>query len=173
MNNRKKTIFLKESFMSMTILAFFIIIFAAFLMPLHVLGGEKYDINSPSVGSIADKLSMDGHEEHDLATCVTKQRYYEEIAELLNEDYSEEDVIDYYVEMYGEKGLRAPNKSGFSLLAWTLPFIAMGVVGVGLVVKIKNKAKAHQPIYEEELSLDETEEEVISTYIDEERKKFY
>jgi len=43
------------------------------------------------------------------------------IRELLQEGKSEEEILEFFVERYGEWILRSPKKEGFSLLLWTLP----------------------------------------------------
>lgn len=149
-------------------LSFGLLILAA--MPAQVHGEEVYDMNSATVKSIANQLSMEGHAKDDISTCATKIRYYEEIIELLNEGNSEDEVIDYYLGMYGEQALIEPSKSGFSLLAWTIPFIAIALVGIVLYVKLGRQIKSN--VDEDGVQLDPTDE-ALSSYIDEERKKYY
>lgn len=43
------------------------------------------------------------------------------IRELLAEGKSEEEILQFFVDRYGEWILRSPKKEGFSLLLWTLP----------------------------------------------------
>lgn len=152
---------------------FFVVLIMMF-MPFTVFGEGEYDVNSPLVKTIANRLSMEGHEEHDIATCFTKQRYFEEIIDLLNDGYTEEEVMDYYISMYGEQGLRAPNKSGFSLLAWTTPFVGIAAVGIGIYARLRKKINKNPvDMIDEDIPFDETEKEILSSYIDEERKKYY
>ena len=43
---------------------------------------------------------------------------------------SPEALISYYVAEYGEEVLAAPSKSGFNMVAWVTPFVALVVGGV-------------------------------------------
>ncbi|SDZ67168.1 cytochrome c-type biogenesis protein CcmH [Evansella caseinilytica] len=142
---------------------------------LQASGQEEYDVNSPLVNDIAAKLSMEDHSEHDIATCTTKQRYYEDIIELLQEGYSEDEILDYYVDAFGEQALRAPKKTGFSIVAWTAPFVVLSFAGAGIFLRLKNTMAATETEVGEagENTLDSAEKEVLSSYIEEERKKYY
>ena len=44
---------------------------------------------------------------------------------------TEDQIIDYFVQQYGERVLAEPQRRGFSAMVWFLPVIA---VGLGLVV---------------------------------------
>ncbi len=149
------------------------LIFILFSSSISALASGEYDINSPEVKAIASQFSMQGHENHDLATCATKLTYYEDIAELLNEGKSEQEILDYYYSMYGEQGLRAPKMEGFSLTAWITPFIILGVAGFALFIglnNIVNKQRKHLYKDDEEVDIDK---EIINSVIDEERKKYF
>ncbi len=55
------------------------------------------------------------------------------IREKLAEGWTEEQIINYFVERYGEGVLLEPPRHGFGLLAWVGP--AVGVLfGLGLIV---------------------------------------
>lgn len=173
MNNQIGIFHLRKKLLVLLAISLIFSAMSIVFIPSKTFAKEEYDMNSPLVKSVTSRLSMEGHAEHDLSTCATKLRYYEEVVELLNDGFSEEEVIDHYVSMYGEEGLRAPNKSGFSLLAWVIPFIAIVIVAIGIYVIMRNKMKSNDASYSTEAPLESTEEEVLSSYIDEERKKYY
>lgn len=135
--------------------------------------GAVYDINSLEVKEIAAKFSMQGHENDDLGTCITKQRYYGDIAELLNEGKTKQEILDYYYSMYGEEGLRAPEKKGFSLTAWLTPFAVLGIAGFALFVGLKKIIRNQKSSLFEETKEPDIEDEIVKSIIDEERKKYY
>ena len=66
----------------------------------------------------------------------------EEIARLVSEGVAKEEILARFSAKYGEKVLSAPTASGFNLLAWTVPFVAVlagaGIVGV-VVVRWKRR----------------------------------
>ena len=51
----------------------------------------------------------------------------EDIAKSLAAGQSTEEILDRYVVEYGEKVLSAPTTSGFNILAWWGPYIALGL----------------------------------------------
>ncbi|MCR6098450.1 cytochrome c-type biogenesis protein CcmH [Salipaludibacillus agaradhaerens] len=143
----------------------------------HVQSQDIYTINSPEVKDIASHLAMEGHSEHDLATCTTMQRYYEEIADMLNEGYEKQDILADYEAMYGEQGFREPNKTGFSLLAWILPFIALGAGTTAFIIRVTRQVKGHKQLTEEAregqekgVSQDSTEDDIMKALIEEEKR---
>jgi cytochrome c-type biogenesis protein CcmH len=144
----------------------------------HVKSQDTYTINSPEVKDIASHLAMEGHSEHDLATCTTMQRYYEEIADMLNEGFDKQDILADYEAMYGEQGFREPNKTGFSLLAWTLPFIALGAGTTAFVIRVMRQVKGHRVVdkdkegQEEDKSQNSTEDDIMKALIEEEKRHY-
>ncbi len=51
------------------------------------------------------------------------------IREKLAQGETREEILDYFVERYGEEVLNAPPKRGFNLTAWVLPFFVL-IVGI-------------------------------------------
>ncbi len=70
-------------------------------------------------------------------TCGTSDQMRAVIREKLDQGQSPQQIIDYFVEQYGEKVLSAPTKQGFNLTAWTLPFIAIAVGGAGITFLLR------------------------------------
>jgi cytochrome c-type biogenesis protein CcmH len=60
-----------------------------------------------------------------------------QVMEKLNRGQSKEEIIGYFVNLYGEKILSAPTKRGFNLTAWILPFFAIVSGGGILYVTLK------------------------------------
>jgi cytochrome c-type biogenesis protein CcmH len=46
---------------------------------------------------------------------------------------SEQEILDYYVSLYGERILASPRPRGFNLLVWILPWLLL-VAGIAFVV---------------------------------------
>jgi len=57
--------------------------------------------------------------------CSAADRIKAQVMEKLNRGQSKEEIIGYFVNLYGEKILSAPTKRGFNLTAWILPFFAI------------------------------------------------
>ena len=60
------------------------------------------------------------------------------IRERLAGGESEEDIVNYFVSVYGESVLAAPPKSGFALTAWVLPPLAMLAGAAALVLAVRS-----------------------------------
>jgi len=77
------------------------------------------------------------------------------IREQLQQGKTPEQIKAYFVSKYGEWVLLAPSKKGFSLLLWVLPFVALavGLLLVVLVVRswVNKKNKLEPPIVDPEL----------------------
>ncbi len=59
------------------------------------------------------------------------------VREKLAEGMTRGEVLQFFVDRYGESVLAAPPKEGFNLIAWVVPIVAvlLGVVAVALVVR--------------------------------------
>ncbi|MGE3277267.1 MAG: cytochrome c-type biogenesis CcmF C-terminal domain-containing protein [Vicinamibacterales bacterium] len=68
-----------------------------------------------------------------VCTCAVAQQMREEIAGLVRDGKTEDEVIQYYVQKYGsQEPLAAPIDEGFNRLAWAFPYV-LGVVGLLVV----------------------------------------
>ena len=65
-------------------------------------------------------------------TCDTSKKTREDFRQKLASGLTVDQVIQIYVDKYGETVLSAPSKSGFNLTAWITPFAALIVGGVGV-----------------------------------------
>ena len=66
------------------------------------------------------------------------------ISEMVSEGKTKQEVMDYYVEMYGEQILAVPIASGFNLMAWLAP-VAVFLIGV-LIFFNYLKQKSLEPV---------------------------
>lgn len=69
--------------------------------------------------------------------CSAANKIKTEVLEKLNQGQSKEEIIRYFLNLYGEKILSAPTKKGFNLTAWILPFLAILSGGVVVYFVIK------------------------------------
>lgn len=94
---------------------------------------------------------------------------------MMNKGWSKDKIRNYYVGIYGESILTAPEKSGFSLTAWVLPFAVLGGAAILLffIIRkwVKKKGKEEEAVMEHD---DEkhVDREILSSIIGEERKKY-
>ena len=70
--------------------------------------------------------------------CASRDTMATLIEQRLAQGQSEEEIIQSFVDQYGEQVLASPPKRGFNLVAWILPFVA--ILGGGGVIYIALKA---------------------------------
>ncbi|OEF95724.1 hypothetical protein BHF68_11505 [Desulfuribacillus alkaliarsenatis] len=94
---------------------------------------------------------------------------------MLSEGYTKEQIRNIFLEKYGPTVLISPPFSGFNILAWTLPFVAIAAAGYFIYKYIKDReakraklAANNKPQKREE----EIEDEILSASIEEEMKKY-
>lgn len=148
------------------------ILFSCLLL-FPATGLAQFDYNSKQFQSVVSKLDMQGHSKDDLSTCSVKQTYYKEVAEMLNDGMSEQEIINYYVDQYGQAALKEPGLNKNGLIAWVMP-VAGFAAGVFIVVgfwlkriKGKNRSEAETEINWES----ENEKAITGKIFDEERRK--
>ncbi len=65
-------------------------------------------------------------------TCSTSDKTRADFRKKLESGLTTEQVIQIYVDKYGETVLSAPTKTGFNLTAWLTPFAALVGGGLGI-----------------------------------------
>lgn len=133
-----------------------------------------FTVNSKEFHHVVDQLDMQGHADHELSTCSVKKVYYEEVVDMLNDGKSEDDIIQTYVEEYGQAALRTPGTDLGGILAWTMPVIGLGIGIVIVTIWIKRITNNKQTQPQQEIIWEsETEREIFEKTMDEERRKFF
>lgn len=89
------------------------------------------------VNAIAKQLYCPVCPNTPLDVCETKacQDWRAQIKDQLIDGWSEEEIIDYFVEQYGERVLAEPKRSGFTSLLWIFPVIGI-ILGIFIVWQI-------------------------------------
>ncbi len=75
-------------------------------------------------------------------SCSPADSIMQEIDDQIAEEKSKGEILDYFATIYGEEVLSVPRKSGFSLMAWVMPFLAVTVGGAGLATLVRLWAKS-------------------------------
>jgi len=98
---------------------------------------------APPVSSVADELICQCGCGSVLTVCphqecgwgIPAKQY---IGQQLEAGRSPEDLVQYYVDEYGEQVLAAPTKRGFNMVAWVAPFAALiiGAVAVYFLIGV-------------------------------------
>jgi len=67
-------------------------------------------------------------------SCQVSPSMHRDVMALVSGGYTAQEIIDAFVGVYGERVLMAPRATGFNLLGWASPFVALG--GGALVVSV-------------------------------------
>ncbi len=89
--------------------------------------------------------------------CGFQEQMVALIKQKLSQGQSAEEIIQSFVDQYGERVLASPPKRGFNLVAWLLPFAA--ILGGGGVIYIALKAWVKRGKGRQTNAVTETEEE--------------
>jgi cytochrome c-type biogenesis protein CcmH len=134
-----------------------------------------FTYNSKEFKHIIGQLDMQGHADHELSTCSVKKIYYDEVVEMLNGGKSEPEIIQSYVDEYGQAALRTPGGGTSGWIAWGMPAAGVGIGSVIVGVWLRNltakKAESKLEIKAEWNS--EVEKEIAAKTFDEERRKLF
>jgi cytochrome c-type biogenesis protein CcmH len=75
-------------------------------------------------------------------SCTYSPKLHREVLALRDEGKSAQQVIDAFVEKYGEKALMAPKPKGFNLAGYLVPGAAIATAGAALVLLISRRRVA-------------------------------
>lgn len=153
------------------------LIFQASFYPAEA---KTIDYQSPAFKAVASQFECDcGCGENmfdcDPSTCEVSTQFKKDIVNMMNKGWSKDKIRNYYVSIYGQSILAAPEKSGFGLTAWILPFVALGVAALVVLFVIRKWVKRNgtgESLITNESQEDEVENEILSSIIEEERKKY-
>jgi cytochrome c-type biogenesis protein CcmH len=70
-------------------------------------------------------------------SCRVSPSMHRDVSELVRGGYDAQEIIDAFVNVYGERALMAPKTSGFQLLAWIVPGTTVLIAGIGIAMLIK------------------------------------
>ena len=95
------------------------------------------------------------------------------VVEMLEQGRSKEEILDFFVSRYGEDVLGAPPKSGFNILIWVVPVLALPVVVAILVMVLRNMRRRQGDPTEGSLASSGSEEDLkpYLACVDEEMEK--
>src|SRR4030066_2170859 len=98
------------------------------------------------VNAIAKKLYCPVCPNTPLDVCETKacEDWRAQIRDQLAAGWSEQQIIDYFVAQYGERGLAKPQRKGFTSLVWFLPLVVV-LLGLGIVYEILKNWRKQKP----------------------------
>ena len=95
------------------------------------------------VNEIAENLNCPTCAGINLADCqtLTCEQWRNQISDLTAQGYSDEEVLDYFATRYGTQVLQEPPRSGFTLILWVLPVVALLLGGGWLIYTMRGWAR--------------------------------
>jgi cytochrome c-type biogenesis protein CcmH len=77
--------------------------------------------------------------------CQVSPAMHRDVMALVEGGYGAQEIIDAFVDTYGERVLMAPKKSGFNLLAWFAPGTAVLLGGLAIVFVLRRWDSERKP----------------------------
>jgi cytochrome c-type biogenesis protein CcmH len=74
-------------------------------------------------------------------SCQVSPVMHRDVMALVDGGYSAQEIIDAFVSTYGERALMAPPRSGFNILAWVSPGIAV-LVAAGFILAFLRRSQS-------------------------------
>jgi len=74
-------------------------------------------------------------------TCTTSPAMHREVVALIEQGMTGQEIIDTFVEQYGELVLMAPKKEGFNIVGYVVPGIAITAVGALMLWILSRRGK--------------------------------
>lgn len=93
-------------------------------------------VSDNEVNRVSKNLYCPVCENVPLEVCPTEtcRQWREEVRDLLSRGYTEEEVRQHFAARYGAKAVGTPIDAGTQFVAVTLPYLLIGVAGIGLAV---------------------------------------
>lgn len=74
-------------------------------------------------------------------SCQVSPAMHRDVMALVSGGYTAEEIIESFVDVYGERALMAPPKTGFNIVGYVLPGLAIAVGAIVLAVVIRRWRK--------------------------------
>jgi cytochrome c-type biogenesis protein CcmH len=78
-------------------------------------------------------------------SCQVSPAMHRDVLSLVDGGYSAQEILDAFVQTYGERALMAPKKEGFNWAGYFVPFAALGAGAIALVTVLRGMQRRAQP----------------------------
>ncbi len=92
--------------------------------------------------------------------CGFSPRMHADVASLVAGGYTGDEIVEAFVNVYGERVLMAPTKQGFNWVGWLAPFAAIGGGAVVLAALVRRWQSPARPLPAPAAMTDATDEEL-------------
>ena len=92
-------------------------------------GGTPPPVSDDQVNAVAKKMYCPVCENIPLDVCPTQacEQWRATIREKLGQGWNEQQILDYFVQQYGERVLAQPSTRGLNLFVWIIPPLALAL----------------------------------------------
>lgn len=114
------------------------------LVTVSISQAQDGEVTDDEVNAIAKKLYCPVCENIPLDVCPTQAcaDWRGEIRTMLEEGRTEDEILAYFSNRYGERVLATPEKEGFNLILWVLPPLGVVLGGGVLIMALRRMAPA-------------------------------
>jgi cytochrome c-type biogenesis protein CcmH len=159
-------------------LLFFVLLltvgFSLFASPSRNVVAQQPTPSDDDVNAIARKLYCPVCENTPLDVCPTQacKQWREEIRLRLAQGWTEEEILQYFVDQYGARVLAEPPRTGLNWLAYVVPPVAF-LLGAYILFRAMRswRALAKQTAEPETLLVEEQEQDEYVSRLEEELRK--
>jgi len=125
------------------------------LLLISILSLSTARADSLTVDEVADELICQCGcgmvlSECNHAVCEWREEMKASIADQIAQSKSKGEIVQSFVDLYGEQVLSSPSKRGFNLTAWIAPFAALLIGGVALYFILRKWVKRGKLAHEVE-----------------------
>jgi cytochrome c-type biogenesis protein CcmH len=79
-------------------------------------------------------------------SCQVSPAMHRDIISLVEGGYSAQEILDAFVQTYGERALMAPKREGFNWAGYLVPFAAIGAGAIALTVVLRGMQRRPAPV---------------------------
>jgi cytochrome c-type biogenesis protein CcmH len=79
-------------------------------------------------------------------SCQVSPAMHRDIISLVEGGYSAKEILGAFVDTYGERALMAPQRKGFNLAGYLVPFAALGAGAIALTVVLRGMQRRPAPV---------------------------
>jgi cytochrome c-type biogenesis protein CcmH len=108
---------------------------------------EQRIVTDDEVNAVAKKLYCPVCPNTPLDVCETQAcaDWRAQISDELASGWSEQQILDYFVEQYGERVLGEPQRAGFTSMVWVLPLLSV-LLGILIVWQVLRSWRQRQNV---------------------------
>jgi cytochrome c-type biogenesis protein CcmH len=78
--------------------------------------------------------------------CQVSPAMHRDVIALVEGGYSAQEILDAFVQTYGERALMSPKREGFNWAGYLVPFVALGAGAVSVVVALRGMQRRAAPV---------------------------